>query len=93
MYARAGEVGWRAGLHRRDHTAGRSTARRLSNPAGCIVELIAIKRLSEAFNNLAIWRNALYAVITAIVGTVVLSASIFAFFFGFPLLHIHIHYI
>jgi uncharacterized membrane protein len=56
--------------------------------AGYIVELIAIKRLSEAFNNPAIWRNALYAVITAIVGTVVLIASIFAFFFGLPLLPI-----
>jgi uncharacterized membrane protein len=52
--------------------------------AGYIVELIAIKRLSEAFNNPAIWRNALYAVITAIVGTVVFSVSIFAFFFGVP---------
>jgi uncharacterized membrane protein len=54
--------------------------------AGYIVELIAIKRLSEAFNNPAIWRNALNAVITAIVGTVVLIASIFAFLFGLPLL-------
>jgi uncharacterized membrane protein len=50
--------------------------------------LIAIKRLSEAFNNPAIWRNALNAVITAIVGTVVLIASIFAFLFGLPLLPI-----
>jgi uncharacterized membrane protein len=58
----------------------------LATLAGCIVELIAVKRLSEAFNNPAIWRNALYAVITAIVGTVVLIASIFMFLFGFPLL-------
>ena len=54
--------------------------------AGYIVELIAIKRLSEAFNNPAIWRNALNAVILAIVGTVVLIASFFAFLFGLPLL-------
>jgi uncharacterized membrane protein len=58
----------------------------LATLAGYIVELIAIKRLSEAFNNPAIWRNALNAVITAIVGTVVLIASIFAFLFGLPLL-------
>jgi uncharacterized membrane protein len=58
----------------------------LATLAGYIAELIAIKRLSEAFNNPAIWRNALNAVITAIVGTVVLIASIFAFLFGFPLL-------
>jgi len=58
----------------------------LATLAGYIVELIAIKRLSEAFNNPAIWRNALNAVITAIVGTVVLIASIFALLLGFPLL-------
>jgi uncharacterized membrane protein len=58
----------------------------LATLAGYIVELIAIKRLSEAFNNPAIWRNALNAVITAIVGTVVFIASIFAFLFGLPLL-------
>ncbi len=51
----------------------------LATLTGFIVELIAIKRLSEAFNNPAIWRNALYAVITAI-------ASIFAFLFGLTLL-------
>jgi uncharacterized membrane protein len=50
----------------------------LATLAGYIVELIAIKRLSEAF--------ALNAVITAIVGTVVFIASIFAFLFGLPLL-------
>jgi uncharacterized membrane protein len=60
----------------------------LATLAGYIVELIAIKRLSEAFNNPAIWRNALNAVILAIVGAVVLIASIFAFLFGFPLLPI-----
>jgi len=54
----------------------------LATLAGYIVELIAIKRLSEAFNNPAIWRNALKAVITAIVGTVVLIASTFALLFG-----------
>jgi hypothetical protein len=58
----------------------------LATLAGYIVELIAIKRLSEAFNNPAIWRNALNAVIIAIVGTVVLIASTFAFLFGLPLL-------
>jgi len=58
----------------------------LATLAGFIVELIAIKRLSEAFNNPAIWRNALNAVITAIVGTVVLIASIFALLLGSPLL-------
>jgi uncharacterized membrane protein len=58
----------------------------LATLAGYIVELIAIKRLSKAFNNPAIWRNALNAVITAIVGTVVFIASIFAFLFGLPLL-------
>ena len=58
----------------------------LATPAGYIVELIAIKRLSEAFNNSAIWRNALNAVILAIVGIVVLIASFFASLFGLPLL-------
>lgn len=52
------------------------------------MELIAIKSLSKAFNNPAIWRNALYAVITAVVGTVVLVASIFALLFGIPLMPI-----
>jgi uncharacterized membrane protein len=60
----------------------------LATLVGYIVELIAIKRLSEAFNNPAIWRNALYAVIIAIVGTVVLIASTFAFLFRLPQLPI-----
>jgi len=58
----------------------------LLTPVGYIMELIAIKSLSKAFNNPAIWRNALYAVITAVVGTVVLVASIVALLFGIPLM-------
>jgi uncharacterized membrane protein len=62
----------------------------LATLAGFIVELIAIKRLSEAFNNPAIWRNALNAVIAAIVGTVVLIASTFAFLFQFRPMNPHL---
>lgn len=57
----------------------------LATLAGFIVELIAIRRLSEAFNNPAIWRNALNAVIAAVVGTVVLIASITLLFGLMPM--------
>ncbi len=40
---------------------------------GDILVLIALNRLSRAYGNNAIWSNALYALITAIVGGVVLA--------------------
>jgi len=63
----------------------------LATLVGFIVELIAIKRLSEAFNNPAIWRNALNAVIAAIVGTVVLIAITFTFLFEFRPMNPHLN--
>jgi len=63
----------------------------LATLAGFIVELIAIKRLSEAFNNPAIWRNALNAVIAAIAGTVVLIASTFTLLFGLMPMNPHLY--
>jgi uncharacterized membrane protein len=46
---------------------------------GLILVLIALNKLSKAYGNEAIWRNALYAIITGIVGGVVLVIAVFAY--------------
>ena len=45
---------------------------------GYILVLIALNKLSKAYGNGAIWRNALYALITAIVGSVLFTFALFA---------------
>jgi len=54
--------------------------------AGYVVELVALRRLSEALNNQAIWDNALRGVIVAIIGAGVLIITILGLIFGWSLL-------
>jgi uncharacterized membrane protein len=44
---------------------------------GLILVLIALNKLSKAYNNEAIWRNALYGFVMGIVGAVVLTIAVF----------------
>jgi uncharacterized membrane protein len=54
---------------------------------GLILVLIALNRLSRAYGNDAIWRNALYGFITGIVGVAVLVVAVFAYLMPMLLLH------
>jgi len=54
---------------------------------GLILVLIALNRLSRAYGNDAIWRNALYGFIMGIVGVVVLVVAVFAYLMPILLLH------
>jgi len=54
---------------------------------GLILVLIALNRLSKAYGNDAIWRNALYGFVTGIIGVVVLVVAVFAYLA--PLLALH----
>jgi len=47
---------------------------------GLVLVLIALNKLSKAYGNDAIWRNALYGFITGIIGAVVLVIALFAYF-------------
>jgi uncharacterized membrane protein len=55
---------------------------------GLILVLIALKKLSKAYGNDAIWRNALYGFITGIIGVVVLVVAVFAYLM--PMLALHV---
>jgi uncharacterized membrane protein len=54
---------------------------------GLILVLIALNRLSRAYGNDAIWRNALYGFITGIVEVAVLVVAVFAYLAPMLLLH------
>jgi uncharacterized membrane protein len=54
---------------------------------GLILVLIALNRLSKAYGNDAIWRNALYGVIIGIIGGVILVAVLLAYLV--PMLALH----
>jgi Predicted membrane protein len=54
---------------------------------GLILVLIALNKLSKAYNNEAIWRNALYGFVMGIVGAVVLVIAVFAYII--PILTMH----
>ena len=54
---------------------------------GLVLVLIALNKLSKAYNNEAIWRNALYGFVMGIVGVVVLVIAVFAYFI--PILTMH----
>jgi len=54
---------------------------------GLVLVLIALNRLSRAYGNDAIWRNALYGFIMGIVGVVVLVVAVFAYLMPILLLH------
>ena len=42
------------------------------NVIGALLILLALRRLSKAYNNDAIWRNALYAIVTNIIGLILI---------------------
>ena len=54
---------------------------------GLVLVLIALNKLSKAYGNDAIWRNALYGFIMGIVGVVVLVFAVFAYLI--PILSLH----
>jgi uncharacterized membrane protein len=54
---------------------------------GLILVLIALNKLSKAYGNDAIWRNALYGFVMGIVGAVVLVVAVFAYLMPMLLLH------
>jgi len=54
---------------------------------GLVLVLIALNRLSRAYGNDAIWRNALYGFITGIVEVAVLVVAVFAYLA--PILALH----
>jgi len=54
---------------------------------GLILVLIALNKLSKAYGNDAIWRNALYGFVMGIVGAVVLVVAVFAYLM--PMLSLH----
>lgn len=49
------------------------------NIAGLILVLIALYKLSRAYGNEAIWRNALYSVVAGIVGVGVIAIAVIAY--------------
>ncbi|MFP3173297.1 MAG: DUF996 domain-containing protein [Vulcanisaeta sp.] len=55
---------------------------------GLILVLIALNKLSKAYGNDAIWRNALYGFVMGIVGAVVLIFAVFAYLM--PMLALHV---
>ncbi len=55
---------------------------------GLILVLITLNKLSKAYNNETIWRNALYGFVMGIVGAVVLVIAAFAYII--PILTMHV---
>jgi uncharacterized membrane protein len=55
---------------------------------GLVLVLIALNKLSKAYGNDAIWRNALYGFVMGIVGAVVLVVAVFAYLV--PMLALHV---
>ena len=55
---------------------------------GLILVLIALNRLSRAYGNDAIWRNALYGFVMGIVEVAVLVVAVFAYLVPMLLLHV-----
>jgi len=58
------------------------------NVVGLVLVLIALNKLSKAYGNDTIWRNALYGFIIGIVETVMLVFAVFAYLM--PMLALHV---
>jgi len=56
----------------------------LLTPVGFLLELVALRRLSEAFNSSSIWSNAWRAVVFAVVAAALFEAGLFIFLLRWP---------